>query len=55
MGWSAYAAAFTEPRYLTSLVSTVLLSAGVTVGHARHLGLAGVFLQRNRFQRSRAA
>ena len=49
MGWSAYAAAFTEARYLKSLVSTVLLSAGVTAVTLAISGLAGVFLQRNRF------
>lgn len=49
MGWGAYAAAFTEARYLKSLVSTVLLSAGVTAITLVVSGLAGVFLQRNRF------
>jgi putative spermidine/putrescine transport system permease protein len=49
LGWAAYAAAFTEPRYLKSLVSTVLLSAGVTAVTLAISGLSGVFLQRNRF------
>lgn len=49
LGWGAYAAAFTEPRYLRSLVSTVLLSAAVTVVTLATSGVAGVFLQRNRF------
>jgi putative spermidine/putrescine transport system permease protein len=49
LGWGAYAAAFTEPRYVRSLVSTVLLSAGVTAVTLAVSGFAGVFLQRNRF------
>jgi putative spermidine/putrescine transport system permease protein len=49
LGWAAYAAAFTEPRYLKSLVSTVVLSAGVTAVTLAISGLSGVFLQRNRF------
>ena len=49
LGWGAYLAAFTEPRYFRSLVSTVLLSAGVTAVTLVVSGIAGVFLQRNRF------
>ncbi len=49
LGWGAYAAAFTDPLYFRSLASTVLLSAGVTVVTLVISGLAGVFLQRNRF------
>jgi putative spermidine/putrescine transport system permease protein len=50
LGWAAYSAAFTEPRYLTSLLSTVALSAAVTAVTLVASGLAGVFLQRNRFR-----
>jgi putative spermidine/putrescine transport system permease protein len=50
LGWRAYVAAFTEPSYLNSLVSTVLLSAGVTVVTLVISGFAGVFLSRNRFR-----
>jgi putative spermidine/putrescine transport system permease protein len=49
LGWAAYVAAFTEPRYLRSMISTVLLAASVTVVTLVISGLAGVFLQRNQF------
>lgn len=49
LGWGAYAAALTDPRYFESLLSTVLLAAGVTAVTLLVSGLAGVFLQRNRF------
>lgn len=49
LGWAAYAAAFTDPLYFRSLASTVLLSAGVTAVTLVISGIAGVFLQRNRF------
>jgi putative spermidine/putrescine transport system permease protein len=49
LGWAAYAAAFTDPLYFRSLASTVLLSAGVTAVTLVISGMAGVFLQRNRF------
>lgn len=49
LGWAAYVAAFTEPRYLRSMILTVLLAASVTVVTLVISGLAGVFLQRNQF------
>lgn len=48
-GWAAYAAAFSDARYLRSLVSTVLLSASVTGVTLLISGIAGVFLARHRF------
>jgi len=50
LGWSAYTAVFTEPRYLSSLVSTVALAAATTVATLAISGVAGVFLVRNRFR-----
>ncbi|MEP7154703.1 MAG: ABC transporter permease [Betaproteobacteria bacterium] len=49
MGVSAYWAVVTDSRYLSSLISTVALSAGVTVVTIIIAGIAGMFLQRNRF------
>jgi putative spermidine/putrescine transport system permease protein len=48
-GFAAYAMIVTEPRYLRSLVSTVVLAALVTVLTLVIATIAGVFLQRNRF------
>jgi putative spermidine/putrescine transport system permease protein len=48
-GWSAYAAVLVEPRYLSSLVATVLLSAATTLATLVVSGISGVFLVRNRF------
>jgi putative spermidine/putrescine transport system permease protein len=48
-GMAAYLAVVTNPRYLSSLVSTVALSAAVTVATLALSLVAGVFLQRNRF------
>ena len=48
-GIAAYAAVVTNPRYFSSLVSTVLLSAGVTFVTLVISGVAGLFLSRNRF------
>jgi putative spermidine/putrescine transport system permease protein len=48
-GLAAYAAVVTNANYLRSLVSTVLLSAGVTLATLALSLVAGVFLQRNRF------
>jgi putative spermidine/putrescine transport system permease protein len=48
-GLAAYAAILTNPRYLASLVATVLLSAGVTAATLLLAGIAGLFLARNRF------
>ena len=49
MGVSAYWAVVTNPRYFSSLVSTVLLSASVTVVTIIFACISGMFLQRNRF------
>lgn len=48
LGLGAYAAVVTNPRYLAALVSTVLLSAGVTLAALVVSGIAGVFLERSR-------
>lgn len=48
-GFAAYAAIVTDPNYRASLVSTVLLSAGVTLATLAISAIAGVFLTRNRF------
>lgn len=50
LGWSAYLAVLTEPRYLRSLIATVLLAAAVTATTLLVSGIAGVFLERNRFR-----
>ncbi len=49
MGISAYWAVVTDPRYFSSLVSTVVLSASVTLATIVIAGISGMFLQRNRF------
>ena len=49
-GFAAYAAILTEPRYLGSLVSTIVLSAAVTAATVLVSGVAGLFLSRNRFR-----
>lgn len=49
MGISAYWAVVTDPRYFSSLVSTVVLSATVTLATIVISGISGIFLQRNRF------
>ena len=48
-GWGAYAAIVTNRGYFNSLVSTTILSAGVTAATLAISGVAGVFLTRNRF------
>lgn len=50
LGWAAYLAVLTETRYLSSLVSTVVLAAATTAGTLLISGIAGVFLTRNRFR-----
>ena len=45
----SYTAALTTPRYLESLLATVLLSAGVTVATIAISVATGIFLERNRF------
>ena len=49
MGISAYWAVVTDARYFSSLVSTVVLSATVTLATIIIAGISGMFLQRNRF------
>jgi putative spermidine/putrescine transport system permease protein len=48
-GPAVYAAVLTDPRYLSSLVSTVILALAVTFTTLLISGIAGVFLDRNRF------
>jgi putative spermidine/putrescine transport system permease protein len=48
-GAANYIAILTHPRYLNSLIATVLLSAGVSLATLVICGIAGVFLERNRF------
>ena len=48
-GPATYAAIVTEPRYFRSLLSTLALSAGVTLLTLVIATIAGVFLQRNTF------
>ena len=48
-GLAEYGAILTNPNYFASLVSTVLLSGGVTVVTLVISGVAGLFLQRNAF------
>src|SRR6187549_1352382 len=48
-GFAAYFAVVTNANYFKSLVSTVLLSAGVSVATLALALVAGIFLQRNRF------
>ena len=48
-GIAAYASVVTNPQYFRSLVSTVLVSAGVTAATLVISGVAGLFLSRNRF------
>jgi putative spermidine/putrescine transport system permease protein len=49
LGLGAYAAIITNPRYLRSLIATLLLSAAVTAAALVVSGIAGLFLARNRF------
>lgn len=48
-GFAGYGAVLTNPRHFRSLVSTVLLSGGVTFATLAIAGVAGLFLERNRF------
>jgi putative spermidine/putrescine transport system permease protein len=48
-GIAAYLFVFTNPRYANSLVSTIVLSATVTVAAVALSVVAGFFLARNRF------
>jgi putative spermidine/putrescine transport system permease protein len=49
VGLSAYAAVLTNPQYLQALLSTIALSIAVTAATLVIAGIAGVFLERNRF------
>lgn len=49
MGIAAYWAVVTDARYFSSLVSTVVLSAAVTLATIIIATISGMFLQRNRF------
>jgi putative spermidine/putrescine transport system permease protein len=49
LGAGAYTAIVTNPRYYTSLFSTIALSFVVTLATLLISGFAGVFLDRNRF------
>jgi putative spermidine/putrescine transport system permease protein len=49
LGLKAYLAVITTPRYFEALVSTIALSISVTVVTLIIAGIAGVFLERNRF------
>jgi putative spermidine/putrescine transport system permease protein len=48
-GAATYLAVLTNPRYLHSLIATILLSTGVSLATLAICGVAGVFLERNRF------
>ncbi len=48
-GWAAYAAILTNPRHFQSLLSTVLLSLGVTAVTLAVSTVAGLFLVRHQF------
>lgn len=50
LGWLAYLAVFTESRYLKSFIATIALSVAVTFFTLAVSGIAGVFLERNRFR-----
>lgn len=49
LGWSAYAAALTDPRYLGSLQSTLSLASATTLATLAVSTVSGVFLTRHRF------
>ena len=48
-GFGIYLTSLTTPRYLETLVYTILLSAGVTLVTLIVSGVSGVFLTRNEF------
>ncbi len=50
LGWRAYLSVLTEPRYLSSLVSTVALAGATTIVTLLLSGVSGVFLTRHRFR-----
>jgi len=49
LGLAAYGAVIANPRYLQSLIATILLAAAVTGATLIIAGVAGLFLARNRF------
>ena len=49
LGWAAYAEVFSGTHYLKSFGQTIALSAAVTLFTLVVSGIAGVFLERNRF------
>jgi putative spermidine/putrescine transport system permease protein len=49
LGAQAYLAVVTNPQYLEALISTIILSVVVTAATLLIAGIAGVFLERNRF------
>lgn len=49
LGWAAYAEALTNPHYVESMLATLGVSAATTVATLIISGIAGFFLQRNRF------
>lgn len=49
LGFGAYLAVLTTPRYFEALISTILLSIAVTLVTLAISGVSGVFLQRNQF------
>lgn len=48
-GWSAYSAILTEPVYFHALLTTLAVAAATTVVSLLISGIAGMFLQRQRF------
>ena len=49
LGWSAYASAITDPRYLESLIATVALASATTFFTLLAATVSGVFLTRHDF------
>lgn len=49
LGWGAYTEVLTNPSYLQSMLVTLLVALATTVSTLIISGIAGVFLQRNRF------
>ena len=49
-GWATYAAIVTEARYFRSLLATLGVASATTLVTLVISGIAGVFLQRNRFR-----
>lgn len=50
LGWGAYGAALTDPRYLASLSSTIMLAAATTLVTLIFSTVSGVFLTRHDFR-----